>query len=130
MAQFDNVTYTHYHDDLGRSVVPDAATFDAGKLEIILYVKSLVNDGLIVEREPGGIDDACCMMIETDYQAAQTAAGKGDAGGVMASENIGSYSYSRSTKAAEIAVEKNAKSADESRYKWLSLYCHVLTGRR
>jgi hypothetical protein len=70
------------------------------------------------------------MMIESDYQAAQTAAGKGDAGGVMASENIGSYSYSRSTKAAEIAVEKNAKSADESRYKWLSLYCHVLTGRR
>lgn len=130
MALFDNVTYTHYHDDLGRSVVPDAATFDAGKLEIILYVKSLVNDGLIVEREPGGIDDACCQMIETDYQAAQTAAGKGDAGGVMASENIGSYSYSRSTKAAEIAVEKNAKSADESRYKWLSLYCHVLTGRR
>ena len=43
MALFDNVTYTHYHDDLGRSVVPDAATFDAGKLEIILYVKSLVN---------------------------------------------------------------------------------------
>jgi len=130
MALFDNVTYTHYHDDLGRSVVPDAATFDAGKLEIILYVKSLVNDGLIVEREPGGIDDACCLMIESDYQAAQTATGKGDAGGVMASENIGSYSYSRSTKAAEIAVEKNAKSADESRYKWLSLYCHVLTGRR
>ncbi len=130
MALFDNVTYTHYHDDLGRSVVPDAATFDAGKLEIILYVKSLVNDGLIVEREPGGIDDACCMMIETGYQAAQTAAGKGDAGGVMTSENIGSYSYSKSAKAAEIAVEKNAKSADESRYKWLSLYCHVLTGRR
>ena len=130
MALFDNVTYTHYHDDLGRSVVPDAATFDAGKLEIILYVKSLVNDGLIVEREPGGIDDACCRMIESDYQAAQTAAGKGDAGGVMTSENIGSYSYSRSTKAAEITVEKNAKSADESRYKWLSLYCYVLTGRR
>ena len=63
MALFDNVTYTHYHDDLGRSVVPDAATFDAGKLEIILYVKSLVNDGLIVEREPGGIDNACCMMM-------------------------------------------------------------------
>ena len=130
MALFDNVTYTHYHDDLGRSVVPDAATFDAGKLEIILYVKSLVNDGLIAEREPGGIDDACCMMSETDYQAAQTAAGKGDAGNIKTSENIGTYSYSKSAKAAEIAIEKNTKSADESRYKWLSLYCHVLTGRR
>ena len=130
MALFDNVTYTHYHTDLGRSVVPDAATFDAYKLETVLYVKSLLDDELLIERQPGGIDDACCMMIEETYKAAQTAAGKGDAGGVMASENIGSYSYSRSTKAAEIAVEKNAKSADESRYKWLSLYCHVLTGRR
>lgn len=130
MALFDNVTYTHYHDDLGRSVVPDAATFNAGKLEVVLFVKSLVDDKLLIERQPGGIDDACCMMIETDYQAAQTAAGAGDAGGVKSSESIGSYSYTRSTKAAEIAVEKNAKSADESRYKWLSLYCHILNGRR
>ena len=127
MAQFDNVTYTHYHDDLGRSVVPDAATFNAGKLEVVLWVQSLINDGLLTERQPGGIDDACCLMIESDYEAAQTAAG---AANVDTSESIGTYSHSMSAKAAEIAAEKNTKSAAEMRYKWLELYCHVLTGRR
>ena len=130
MAQFDNVTYTHYHDVLGRSIVPDAATFNQYKTEVVLYVKSLLNDGLIKEREPGGVDDACCMMIEESYTAAQTAAGKGATGSVYASESISGYSYSKSTKAADIAIEKNAKSADAKKYKWLSLYCDVLTGVR
>ena len=128
MAQFDNVTYTHYHDDLGRNIVPDAATFNQYKLENVLFCKSLLNDNLIREREPGGLDDACCMMIEESYTAAQTEAGAGFNGGVIASESIGGYSYSKSTKAADIAVEKNAKSADTKKYKWLSLYCDVLTG--
>ena len=130
MAQFDNVTYTHYHDDLGRTIVPDTATFEQYKLENVLFCKSLLNDNLIREREPGGLDDACCMMIETDYQAAQTEAGAGSTGGVITSESIGGYSYSKSTKAAEIAIEKNAKSADAKKYKWLSLYCDVLNGWR
>lgn len=130
MAQFDNVTYTHYHTDLGRNIVPDAATFDSYKLENVLFCKSLLNDGLIVEKEPGGLDDACCMMIEESYSAAQTESGAGSAGGVYASESIGGYSYSKSTKAADIAAEKNAKSADEKKYKWLSLYCYVTNGVR
>ena len=125
---FDNVTYTHYHDDLGRSIVPDAATFNQYKTEAVLFVKGLLNDNLIAERETGGIDDACCMIIEESYSAAQTEAGGGSAGGVYASESIGGYSYSKSTKAADIAIEKNAKSADAKKYKWLSLYCDILTG--
>lgn len=128
MAQFDNVNYTHYSSDLGRAIVPDAATFDQYKLEEILFIKSLVNDGLIKEREAGGIDDACCMMIEEAYTAAQIEAGK--AGGAITSESIGGYSYSKSSKAADIATEKNAKSASEKKYKWLSLYCDILSGRR
>ena len=128
MAQFDNVTFTHYHDDLKRTIVPDAATFEQYKLENILFIKSLLNDDLISELEPGGIDDACCMMIETDYQEAQTAAGAGSAGGVYSSESIGGYSYSKSTKAADLAAEKNAKSADSKKYKWLALYCDITNG--
>lgn len=127
MALFDNVTYTHYHDVMGRSKVPDAATFNDKKLGVVLWVKSLLNDGLIQERQPGGIDDACCMMIEIDYLAEQTANG---ANNVDTSESIGGYSHSMSAKAAEIAAEKNAKSASESRYQWLELYCYVLNGRR
>lgn len=128
MAQFDNVNYTHYHDVLGRNIVPDAATFEQYKLENVLFCKSLLNDNLIAEREPGGIDDACCMMIEESYTAAQTEAGAGSTGGVYSSESIGGYSYSKSTKAAEIAIEKNAKSVTSKKYYWLEMYCDVLNG--
>lgn len=130
MAQFDNVTYTHYHDDLGRTIVPDAATFNQYKLENVLFCKSLLNDNLIAEREAGGLDDACCMMIEESYNAAQTESGATGAGGFMTSESIGGYSYSKSARAAEIAIEKNAKSVDAKKYKWLGLYCDVLNGWR
>ena len=90
MARFDNVTYTHYSSDLGRAIVPDAATFDTYKLENILYVESLLNDGLIKERKAGGIDDAVCMMIEESYNAAQIESGS--IGGAITSESIGGYS--------------------------------------
>ena len=130
MALFDNVTFTHYHDDLGRTKVPDAATFNEYKLDVVLWVQSLVDDKLIQEKHDGGIDDACCLMIESDYESAQTEAGGGNAGGAYSSETIGGYSYSKSTKAAEIAAEKNTKSAAEMRNVWLERYCYVLNGRR
>lgn len=125
MAQFDNVTYEHYCVALGRAIVPDAATFNQYKLENVLYIESLLNDGLIKERKAGGIDDACCMMIEESYNAAQIESGS--AGGAITSESIGGYSYSKSSKAADIQTEKNAKSTAEKKYKWLSLYCDILS---
>ena len=128
MAQFDNVNYTHYSSDLGRAIVPDAVTFDAYKLENVLYVESLLNDGLIKERKAGGIDDAVCMMIEESYNAAQIESGS--TGGAITSETISGYSYSKSSKAADIQIEKNAKSTAEKKYKWLSLYCDILNGIR
>ena len=128
MAQFDNVNYTHYSSDLGRAIVPDAVTFDAYKLENVLYVESLLNDGLIKERKAGGIDDAVCMMIEESFNAAQIESGS--TGGAITSESIGGYSYSKSSKAADIQTEKNAKSTAEKKYKWLSLYCDILNGVR
>ena len=128
MAHYENVTYTHYSSDLGRAIVPDAATFDAYKLENVLYIESLLNDGLIKERKAGGIDDACCMMIEESYNAAQIESGS--AGGAITSETISGYSYSKSSKAADIQTEKNAKSTAEKKYKWLTLYCDILSGVR
>ena len=128
MALFDNVNYTHYSSDLGRAIVPDAATFDTYKLENVLYVESLLNDGLIKERKAGGIDDAVCMMIEESYNAAQIESGS--TGGAITSESISGYSYSKSSKAADIQIEKNAKSTAEKKYKWLSLYCDILNGVR
>ena len=120
MALFANVTYTHYLNDLGRAIVPDAVTFDAYKLENVLYVESLLNDGLIKERKAGGIDDAVCMMIEESYNAAQIESGS--TGGAITSESINGYSYSKSSKAADIQIEKNAKSTAEKKYKKHSIY--------
>ena len=128
MALFDNVNYTHYSSDLGRAIVPDTATFDAYKRENVLYVESLLKDGLIKERKAGGIDDAVCMMIEESYNAAQIESGS--TGGAITSESISGYSYSKSSKAADIQIEKNAKSTAEKKYKWLSLYCDILNGVR
>ena len=127
MALFDNVIYTYYTGTLGRTKVPSEAVFNDYKLQNVLYVKSLLNDGLLKEREAGGIDNACCMMIEEDYCAAQAQAGADD---VQASESIGGYSYTASSKASELAIEKNAKSTAEKKYKWLSLYCDILNGVR
>ena len=128
MALFDNVTYTHYSSDLGRAIVPDAATFDTYKLENVLYVESLLNDGLIKERKAGGIDDAVCMMIEESYNSAQIESGS--TGGAITSESIGGKKKKKSSKAADIQTEKNAKSTAEKKYKWLSLYCDILNGVR
>lgn len=127
MAQFDNVKYTYYTGTLGRTKVPSEAVFNDYKLQNVLYVKSLLNDGLLKEREAGGIDNACCMMIEEDYCAAQAQAGADD---VQTSESIGGYSYTASSKASELAIEKNAKSTAEKKYEWLSLYCDILNGVR
>ena len=127
MALFDNVTYTYYTGTLGRTKVPSEAVFNDYKLQNVLYVKSLLNDGLLKEREAGGIDNACCMMIEEDYCAAQAQAGADD---VQTSESIGGYSYTASSKASELAIEKNAKSTAEKKYEWLSLYCDILSGVR
>ncbi len=127
MALFDNVTYTYYTDTLGRSEVPDTEAFNKYKTENILRIKELANSGLIIEREENGIDSAVCMMIEEDYLAAQAEAGSND---VKTSESIGGYSYSASSKASDAAIEKNAKSTAEKKYKWLSLYCDVVNGGR
>ena len=127
MALFDSVTYTYYTGPLGRTKVPSEAVFNDYKLQNVLYVKSLLNDGLLKEREAGGIDNACCMMIEEDYCAAQAQAGADD---VQTSESIGGYSYTASSKASELAIEKNAKSTAEKKYEWLSLYCDILNGVR
>lgn len=127
MALFDNVTYAYYTGTLGRTKVPSEAVFNEYKLENELYIKRLIGDGLIIEREAGGIDNACCMMIEEDYCAAQAQAGADD---VQTSESIGGYSYTASSKASELAIEKNAKSTAEKKYKWLSLFCDILSGKR
>ena len=126
MALFENVNYTFYSDVLGRADVPTEAEFNKYKLENLLFVKRLLGDGLIVEREENGIDSAVCMMIEIDYKAAQIATGKALP---ASSESIGSFSHSENTKAYDTQLELNAKSIEQQKYRVLSLFCDVTAGR-
>ena len=127
MALFDNVTYTFYSTTLGRSEVPNETEFDKYKLENELFVKRLYNDGFLFERETNGIDSAVCMMIEADYHAAQIAAGET---APVSNESIGGYSYSGSSKEYDMYIDKNAKTTEAIKYKWLGLYCDITSGVR
>ena len=122
---FENVNYNFYKTTLGRSVVPDEASFNGYAIENKLFVKQLINDGLIVEREKNGIDSAVCMMIEIDYITAQEANGSG---GAISSESINGYSYSYDRTIVQETARLNIKSTEAKKYKWLRLYCDVLQG--
>jgi len=124
---FENVNYTFYSDTLGRADVPTEADFNKYKLENVLFVKRLLGDGLIVEREENGIDSAVCMMIEIDYKAAQIATGDALP---ASSESIGSFSHGKNTKAYDAQVELNAKSVEQQKYRALSLFCDITAGKR
>ena len=106
--------------------MPTEAEFNKYALENKLFVKRLLGDGLIVEREERGIDSAVCMMIEIDYKAAQIATGDALP---ASSESIGSFSHSENTKAYDTQVELNAKSVEQQKYRVLSLFCDVTAGR-
>lgn len=110
---FENVSYTYYHETLGRSVVPDAQTFNRWIPEAKRYMLPLVP--FLVEREPGGIDKATCMVVEATYQAA--ASGVPD-GARLTSESIDSYS--RSFNLGEASGKSTSGAKKEA---WIEMYC-------
>jgi len=122
---FENANYNFYKTALGRSIIPDEDSFNEYAPENKLFVKQLINDGLVVEREENGIDSAICMMIEADYITAQEANGSN---GVVVSEAINGYSYSYDRTIAQETAKLNAKSTEAKKYKWLKLYCNVIQG--
>ena len=120
---FENVNYTYYSDTLGRSAVPSEADFNNYADDNKMFVKQLVNDGIVTEREEKGLDIAVCRMIEIDYLTAQEASGAAaENGGSVASESINGYSYSYDKTAQQEAVKRNAKSAAEKKINIIKLY--------
>lgn len=120
---FENVNYTFYSDTLGRSAVPTEADFNNYADDNKMFVKQLVNDGIVTEREENGLDIAVCRMIEIDYLTAQEASGAAaENGGSVASESINGYSYSYDKTAQQEAVKLNAKSAAEKKIDIIKLY--------
>lgn len=128
---FENVNYTFYSDTLGRSAVPTEADFDRYADDNKLYMKGLINDGIVAEREENGIDSAVCRMIEVDYLTEQEATGAAaENGGSVASESINGYSYSYDRTAQQEAVKRNAKSAAQKKIDAIKLYNDWLAGVR
>ena len=120
---FENVNYTYYSDTLGRSAVPSEADFNNYADDNKMFVKQLVNNGIVTEREENGIDIAVCRMIEIDYLTAQEASGAAaENGGSVASESINGYSYSYDKTAQQEAVKLNAKSAAAKKIDIIKLY--------
>ena len=120
---FENVNYTYYSDTLGRSAVPSEVDFNNYADDNKMFVKQLVNDGIVTEREENGLDIAVCRMIEIDYLTAQEASGAAaENGGSVASESINGYSYSYDKTAQQEAVKLNAKSAAAKKIAVIKLY--------
>lgn len=120
---FENVNYTYYSETLGRSAVPTEADFNRYADDNKLYMKGLLNDGIVSEREENGIDSAVCRMIEIDYLTEQEATGAAaESGGSVASESINGYSYSYDKTAQQEAVKLNAKSAAAKKINVIKLY--------
>ena len=120
---FENVNYTYYSETLGRSAVPTEADFNRYADDNRLFMKGLINDGIVKEREENGIDNAVCRMIEIDYLTEQEASGAAaESGGSVASESINGYSYSYDKTAQQEAVKRNAKSAAEKKINIIKLY--------
>jgi hypothetical protein len=120
---FENVNYTFYSETLGRSVIPTETDFNLYADDNKMFIKQLVFDGLVKEREENGIDTAVCRMIEIDYLTAQEASGSAaENGGSVASESINGYSYSYDRTAQQEAVKLNAKSAAAKKIDVIKLY--------
>lgn len=120
---FENVNYTYYSETLGRSAVPSEADFNNYADDNKMFVKQLVNEGIVTEREENGLDIAVCRMIEIDYLTAQEASGAAaENGGSVASESINGYSYSYDKTAQQEAVKRNAKSAAQKKIDIIKLY--------
>ncbi len=120
---FENVTYSFYTETLGRSAVPSEADFNRYADDNKMFMKQLIADGMVKEREENGIDTAVCRMIEIDYTTEQEASGAAaENGGSVASESINGYSYSYDKTAQQEAVKLNAKSSAAKKISIIKLY--------
>lgn len=115
---FKNATYIFYIDTLGRSVVPDEDTFNRFADDNKMFIKRLIDDGIVAEREVNGIDIAVCRMIEIDYLEEQEAKENNR----IASESINGYSYTYDNSARQKALELNAKSTERKKIEIIKLY--------
>lgn len=120
---FENANYTFYTETLGRSAIPTEADFNLYAEDNKMFLKRLVDDGIVTEREENGLDTAVCRMAEIDWTAAQEASGgAAESGGAVASESINGYSYTIDRTAQHESARLNAKSAAQRKIEVIRLY--------
>lgn len=120
---FENANYTFYTETLGRSAIPTEADFNLYAEDNKMFLKRLVDDGIVTEREEKGLDTAVCRMAEIDWTAAQEATGASEeCGGVLAGESINGYSYTIDRTAQHESARLNAKSAAQRKIEVIRLY--------
>lgn len=124
MAQFDNVNYTYYSETLGRAVIETEDDFNTLKLENIQYMRRLLP--YITEYEPNGIDNAVCLMIETDFKNNQIKSGESSA--AISSESLGGHSVSYGSTQLNKLNELDAKSTEQQKMQIIKLFCKVNIG--
>lgn len=127
---FENVNYTFYSDTLGRSAVPTEADFNHYADDNRLFLKRLVDDGIVMEREENGLSTAVCRMVEIDYLTEHEADGEAESGGNISSESINGYSYTYDRTARQEAARLNAKSAAARKIDVIKLYNDYHAGVR
>lgn len=121
-VDFSEATWEYYSETLGRSVIPDEATFTRYVLYPELLIDDLYVDSLIAQKEDGGFVNAACMMAEEEYVASLA---ESSGGATLASESLGDYSYSVNTPGEEGFVDSTSK---RKCYQWLRMYCWLFTG--
>ena len=119
-----DATYEYYTETLGRSVIPDEATFTRFVLAPSLYVDSLYVDGLVAQKDEGGFVSAVCMMAEEAYKASLA---ESTGGQKLTGESLGDYSY---TVAQDGLSTDGTSTGGKRGLDWLRLYCWLFVGVR
>lgn len=120
---FENANYTFYTETLGRSAIPTEADFNLYAEDNKMFLKRLVDDGIVTEREENGLDTAVCRMAEIDWLTEQEASGSAaESGGAVASESINGYSYTIDRTAQQESARLNARSAAQRKIEVIRLY--------
>lgn len=114
----DKVNFDYYSNVMGRSVVPDVATFDSLAFEQKAIARTL-HPFIVEEREEDGFVKAVCMWVEEAFNASKT---KTMNGAIKTSESLDGYSVSFDTSKAE--------SFEDRKKMWLDLFCNVAYGVR
>ena len=121
---FENVNYTYYTEELGRSLIPNETEFNNLKFLNVELMKSWLP--YVIEREPGDIDKAVCMMMETEYKDNLLLSGK--SADAITSESVLGHTVSIGSTSKTKLEELNAKSTEAKKLNMAKVFLYFSIG--